>query len=455
MGRIFICAGHGGYDGKPTDTGTIASPTTEAREMIQLRDLVAAELRSRSVEVLAVPDDLNSRQTIEWINSRQRSGDCALELHTGTSSNPTLRGASLFYIAGNPDRKTDAEQMLLALVGRVPQLPDRGAKPDTATTTGSLPFCRGIVIPSLLMEVGFLSNPDDRYLIQNRRRDIAAGITDGLAVWIGGGNPTAPTPQPADTYRPCNINLNGQLYGEEGAIVNGNAYIPIDLADSLGVSLSQAPQIRRVSYRNIVYIRAIELREFNISVRWDAATGTVALRSILNVCRRQLNRIAGQGNTTELQLMMFLKANNEAALIQFPDLVKDIAKLYREECTIEGINYDIAFCQMCLETNFLSFGGSLTPAQNNFGGLGGIGAGASGASFPSPRIGVRAHIQHLKGYASKEFLVQEAVDPRFRFITRGIAPTVEYLSGRWSPDLHYGKKIMALLRRLYEEAGLL
>lgn len=453
MRRIFLSAGHGGYDGKPTDAGTTASPTTEAREMIQLRDLVAAELRSRSVEVLAVTDDLNSRQTIEWVNARQRQGDCALELHTGTSSNPTLRGTSIFYIAGNPERKADAEQLLLALVGRVPQLPDRGAKPDTATTSGSIPFCRGIVIPSLLMEVGYLTNPDDRYLIQNRRRDIAAGIADGLEAWIGGGNP--PPPQPADTYRPCNINLNGQLYAEEGAIVNGNAYIPIDLADSLGVDLSQAPQIRRVSHRNIVYIRAIELREFNISVSWDAATGTVALRSILNVCRRQLDRLAGQGNTTELQLMMFLKGNNEAALIQFPELAKDIAKLYREEGMIEGINYDLAFCQMCLETNFLSFGGALKPAQNNFGGLGGIGTGASGASFPSPRIGVRAHIQHLKGYATKEPLVQEAVDPRFRFLTRGIAPTVEHLSGRWSPDLQYGKKIMALLRRLYEEAGLL
>jgi hypothetical protein len=449
MGRIFISAGHGGYDGKPTDAGTIASTTTEAREMIQLRDLVAAELRSRSVEVLAVPDDLNSRHTIKWVNARQRPGDRALELHTGTSSNPTLRGASVFYIASNVERKADAEQLLLALVQRVPQLPERGAKPDTATTTGSIPFCRRIVIPSLLMEVGSLTNPDDRYLIQNRRRDIAAGIADGLAVWIGGGNP--PAPQPADTYRACNINLNGQLYGEEGAIVNGNAYIPIDLADSLGVALSQAPQIRRVSHRNIVYIRAIELREFNISVSWDAATGTVALRSILNLCRRQLDRLIGPGNTTELQLMMFLKANSETALLQFPD----IAKLYREEGIIEGINYDIAFCQMCLETNFLSFGGSLKPAQNNFGGLGGIGTGASGASFPSARIGVRAHIQHLKAYATKEPLVQEVVAPRFRFLTRGIAPTVEHLSGRWSADLQYGKKIMALLRRLYEEAGLL
>ncbi|MEH2168652.1 MAG: cell wall hydrolase, partial [Nostoc sp.] len=76
-------------------------------------------------------------------------------------------------------------------------------------------------------------------------------------------------------------------------------------------------------------------------------------------------------------------------------------------------------------------------------------------SFPSARIGVRAHVQHLKAYASLEPLVQEVVDPRFRFVTRGIAPLIDQLSGRWSADLDYGTKISAMLKRLYESAGLL
>ena len=157
------------------------------------------------------------------------------------------------------------------------------------------------------------------------------------------------------------------------------------------------------------------------------------------------------GNTSEVQLMMFLKSNNENALTQFPDL----PKLYREESSIEGVNYDIAFCQMCVETGFLRFGGDLKPSQNNFAGLGTVGGAATGASFPSARIGVRAHIQHLKAYASTEPLVLEVVDPRFRFVTRGIAPLVDQLSGRWTADLQYGVKITATLRRLYETAGLL
>ena len=35
---------------------------------------------------------------------------------------------------------------------------------------------------------------------------------------------------------------------------------------------------------------------------------------------------------------------------------KKIAKIYIEECAAEGINSDIAFVQMCHETNFLRYG---------------------------------------------------------------------------------------------------
>ena len=93
--------------------------------------------------------------------------------------------------------------------------------------------------------------------------------------------------------------------------------------------------------------------------------------------------------------------------------------------------------------------------QNNFAGLGAAGGEEVSASFPSARIGVRAHVQHLKAYASAEPIVQELVDPRFRFVTRGVAPLVEQLSGRWKADPQYGSAVIAVVRRLYESAGLL
>lgn len=455
MGRILLSAGHGGIESDGfRDPGAIAGSTTEAKEMIQLRDLIAADLRSRNFEVLVVPDDLSLRRSIDWINIRARGGDVSAELHADAFSNPAVRGASIYYIANNQERKEHAELLLLALLRRLPQLRSRGAKPDTSTGVGSLAFCRNVITPSLLIQVGFLTNPDDRFLLQNRRREIALGLADGLAAWSRTIDPIGaprPTPTQTQTYPTININLNGQVYGDLGVLVNGNAYIPIDLVDSLGINLSQASDVRRINYRNIVYIKAVELRDFNISVNWDNDTRAVVLRSVLKICGGQLDRIMGHGNTSEVQLMMFLKTNNPEGLDQFPD----IPRLYREEASIEGVNYDIAFCQMCVETGFLRFGGEVQPSQNNFAGLGDVWAGSGGAAFASARIGVRAHIQQLKAYASTEPLVQELVAPRFRFITRGIAPLVGQLSGRWNADERYGDRILSLLRRLYESSGLL
>ncbi|MEL6139708.1 MAG: glucosaminidase domain-containing protein, partial [Cyanobacteria bacterium J06628_6] len=251
-----------------------------------------------------------------------------------------------------------------------------------------------------------------------------------------------------------NIRINGGQYDEPGLIISNNAYVPIDLADRLGVDLTDETEIRRVRYRNVVYIKAVDLRDFNISIGWDGATRTVLLKSpsALAICPGLIDRIMGHGNTTDVQLMMFLKANNEAAL-RGP--FADLPRIYREEGAIEGVNFDIAFCQMCVETSFLRFGGDVKAEQFNFAGLGAVGGGISGASFSSIRIGVRAHIQHLKAYGSTEPLVQEQVDPRFDFVSRGIAPLVDQLSGRWAADPNYGKKILAKVRQLYESAGLL
>ncbi len=449
MGRIFISAAHGGKEAGGIDPGAIAGGTTEAKEMILLRDLIVTELRARNVEILAVPDDLSAAQTITWINSRSRRGDVALEIQSDTANSPSIRGASVFYIVNNSDRRSNAEQVLLGLLRRVPQLPNRGVKPDTDSGLGKLAFCRQTTLPALLMQVGFLSNPEDRALLQTRRRDFALGIVDGLVSWSRVIDPTG-TPTEAN-YPPINININGQKYSEQGVLVNGNAYIPIDLVDRLRIDLAKAANVNRITYRKIVYIKAIELRDFNVAVTWDVSTRTVTLRSNLIVCSGQIDRIISNGNTSEMQLQLFLRNNNENALVKFPD----IPKLYQGEARTEGVNYDIAFCQMCVETGFLRFGGDIRPEQNNFAGLGAIGGGSEAASFPSATIGVRAHIQHLKAYANLEPLVGEEVDPRFRFVTRGIAPLIDQLSGRWSADLDYGARITAMIKRLYESAGLL
>ena len=168
---------------------------------------------------------------------------------------------------------------------------------------------------------------------------------------------------------------------------------------------------------------------------------------------RPPDEIMGKGLVSRGNLAAFLLLNNSRA---DPDYVKALAGYYIEEAAAEGVNHDVAFAQMCLETGSLRYGGLVTPDMNNFCGLGSTGEiypdgrQERGHSFPDPRTGVRAHIQHLKAYATREPLNQELVDPRYRYVKLGIAPTVHGLTGRWAMDMHYGKKITAILKHLYE-----
>jgi hypothetical protein len=129
--------------------------------------------------------------------------------------------------------------------------------------------------------------------------------------------------------------------------------------------------------------------------------------------------------------------------------VESLAKTYILEAQKEGVNQDIAFIQMCLETGFLTYTGSVKPQQNNFAGLGAVNKYTQGEHFPDVQTGVRAHIQHLKAYASKHNLLHDLVDVRFRFVKRGSAPTIYDLSGKWASDKEYALKLEDLLSRMF------
>ncbi len=125
--------------------------------------------------------------------------------------------------------------------------------------------------------------------------------------------------------------------------------------------------------------------------------------------------------------------------------INDFCQIVLEEANAEGVKAEILFAQAMLETGWLKFGGSVKAEQCNFGGIGAVNATAGGASFGDVRSGLRAQVQHLKAYASKEPLNNPCVDPRFEKVKRGVAPCVEDLNGRWAvPGDGYGQRISSL-----------
>lgn len=139
-----------------------------------------------------------------------------------------------------------------------------------------------------------------------------------------------------------------------------------------------------------------------------------------------------------------------------------LAHIFIDEGAIEGVRGDGAFCQSLIETGYFKFNGDVQPGQHNFAGLGATG-GVQGLAFADDRTGIRAQIQHLKAYASTETLTQSCVDPRYKYVSKGCAPTFEKLSGKWAvpgysgyPDLaaaraakdSYGDHIVQLINRI-------
>jgi len=147
------------------------------------------------------------------------------------------------------------------------------------------------------------------------------------------------------------------------------------------------------------------------------------------------------------QLTAFLMYMNPNA---DEERVKRISSIYIEECEAESINSDIAFAQMCLETGFLSFKGIVKSEMNNFCGLGAIDSVHNGIVFKDEITGIRAHIQHLKAYASKKPLKRECVDPRYKYVyPKGKAPNLKSLTGKWATDPEYSNKLQSIIKRMY------
>lgn len=159
-------------------------------------------------------------------------------------------------------------------------------------------------------------------------------------------------------------------------------------------------------------------------------------------------KIRDEGKLTATQLTRyFISQNPEYDTIQ----MLNFALYYINEAADEGINSDVAFAQMCLETGYLKFGNLVQPEFHNYCGLGAMDADHPGEIFENEKIGVRAHIQHLQAYSTHEdeTLNKELVDPRYSWVHKTkYVETIEGLAGTWATDPNYALKIEQILQKM-------
>lgn len=112
--------------------------------------------------------------------------------------------------------------------------------------------------------------------------------------------------------------------------------------------------------------------------------------------------------------------------------IDEFVDIAYEEASIEEVRGDIVIAQAIWETAHFQYGGIVDKDDNNYAGIGAVGTAGVKERFKTPRLGIRAQVQHLKAYASTDSLVLDLVDPRFKYVTRGSAVSVEELSGKWA-----------------------
>ena len=172
-------------------------------------------------------------------------------------------------------------------------------------------------------------------------------------------------------------------------------------------------------------------------------------------------KIEGSSTTTVDQMVRFYE---QYSPIDYPAdelkkggaaTIQDLAQIFYEEASAEGIKAEVVWAQTMLETGYLKFGGQVKISQFNFAGLGATDGGAAGASFSDVRNGVRAQVQHMKAYASTASLKNSCVDPRFNLVTRGSAQYVEILGQQenpngygWATGTGYGLNVKELINKL-------
>ena len=162
--------------------------------------------------------------------------------------------------------------------------------------------------------------------------------------------------------------------------------------------------------------------------------------------------IIGKSECTAYQMAQYLISKNPSA----KSYAFEYARLYLEEGEMEGVRGDGAWVQSCKETGYFKFinNTAVTFNQNNFCGLGVTTKGEKGCTFTTPRFGIRAQIQHLKGYATSLSLKNPCVDPRYKYINpKGKAPTFEELAGKWAIPGYDTSKAFSLEDAMNKKIG--
>lgn len=179
MPKIFCNSGH--YDDPATpwidDPGAVFGSLTDGGLAMQVRD----EIRKLKPEWVYVPDNLNLRQSIDWVNERAASDDLAIDIHMNFNQNFLIRGTEAYYAYSSKTAEIFSRKVAESL-----EIPNRGAKHDSESSAKSLGWLRLTKCNAVIVECAYLSSAADRLLLESPKfpKLAANGIIAAVDEWM-------------------------------------------------------------------------------------------------------------------------------------------------------------------------------------------------------------------------------------------------------------------------------
>lgn len=183
---VVIDPGHGGVDSGAMRGDTIEKEITlEISQKLasQLSQAGAAVIMTRSTDTDLAKEDfkgsLNERKRKDLTNrvnkANQAGADLFISIHTNADPNPRWSGAQTFYTAVSEESKKVAECIQEEMVSSL------GNTKRTALA-GDYFVMKHTEMPAVIVEVGFISNPDEARLLKDEKYQlkVAEAIFKGI-----------------------------------------------------------------------------------------------------------------------------------------------------------------------------------------------------------------------------------------------------------------------------------
>lgn len=141
-----------------------------------LRDMLLKHTVNLIVAMTRIEDKTVSLGTrLEMVNDM--NPDAFVSIHCNSFHDRQAHGFEVIY-GDNYDVKL-AEYILLRMESKLPQMRSRGIKHDDEWLKYEIAVLKNMKVPCVLVEMGFISNPDD-YLQLVDHRQMAYAIANGI-----------------------------------------------------------------------------------------------------------------------------------------------------------------------------------------------------------------------------------------------------------------------------------